>query len=62
MSLRRNAGLRAQNMARHNIAPSAEAGPPSKPNTPAVVTTAKGINTNSPGTKMTYSGSNQPST
>jgi hypothetical protein len=62
MSLRRNTGLRAQNTARHNIAPSAEAGPPSKPNTPAAVTTAKGINTNSPGTKMTYSGSNQPST
>jgi hypothetical protein len=62
MSLRRNAGLRAQNTARHNIAPSAEAGPPSKPNTPAAVTTAKDINTNSLGTKMTYSGSNQPST
>ncbi|CAH1384127.1 unnamed protein product, partial [Tenebrio molitor] len=62
MSLRRNAGLRAQNTARHNIAPSAEAGPPSKPNTPAAVTAAKGITTNSPGTKMTYSGPNQPST
>jgi hypothetical protein len=62
MSLQRNAGLRAQNTARHNIAPSAEAGPPSKPNTPAAVMAAKGITTNSPGTKMTYSGPNQPST